>query len=92
MIDQDTLKKVAQISRLKLSEQEIQELQKDLNTILDYFSKINEIAAKGEEMYYVKAVRNAVRKDLPRKCDKDEKIRKAFNKKQENWLLAPRSL
>lgn len=68
LIDEETLKKVAQISRLKLTEQELSELQKDLNTILEYFSQINEIEAKGEELYYVKDLRNAFRKDAPKKA------------------------
>lgn len=93
MIDEQTLDRIAEISRLKLSAQEKSELQKDLSSILQSFSKIREIEARGKELYYVRKVVNALRKDKARKKEEEAKgIRSQFNKREEEYMIAPKSL
>ena len=48
-IDKETVKHVAFIARLMLSEKEISKFSKDLNDILDAFSVIDDVHAEGVE-------------------------------------------
>ena len=93
VIDDATLTRISEISRMKLSEGERGELRRDLNGILGYFSLINEIEAAGEELYYIKAVESRPRPDKPIACEEAGAIRTQFAKKKESGeMLAPKSL
>ena len=93
IIDDATLSRIAEISRLKLSEGERPGLRRDLNGILEYFSLINEIEAKGKELYYVRDFKTAPRKDEPAECGEAPAIRSQFvKKKAAGEMLAPKSL
>ncbi|OIO26348.1 hypothetical protein AUJ14_02000 [Candidatus Micrarchaeota archaeon CG1_02_55_22] len=92
VIDEQTLERVAQIARLKLSPEESIALKKDLNSLLDYFSKINEIEAKGEELYYINSPKSVRRKDEPVPCKAAPALRKEFAKQKDGYLLAPKNL
>ncbi len=43
MITEKEIEKIATLSRLKLTEEELKKFQKDISNILDYANKINEI-------------------------------------------------
>ncbi len=93
VIDDATLSRIAEISRLKLGEAEREALRNDLNEILGYFSLIREIEEKGEELYYVKPVESKPRKDEPLACDEAPAIRSQFARRKESGeMLAPKSL
>ena len=92
-IDPQTLSRVAEIARLKLSDEDCRAFEKDLNSILDSFSLINEIQAKGEGLYYVREVQSLLRKDAAKQFDGAAEIRGQFSKrKQSGEMLAPKSL
>ena len=64
MITQDEVKHVAQLSRLKLSEDEIQRFTKDLGNILDFFKDLEEVDTSGvAETSQVTGLVNQTRKD-----------------------------
>jgi aspartyl-tRNA(Asn)/glutamyl-tRNA(Gln) amidotransferase subunit C len=92
LIDKKTLLRIAEIARLKLGEQEQEEFQRELAQMLEFFSKINEIEAKGEELYYVREKANVLRKDSAKKSGRDEKIRALFTKQEDGCMIAPKSL
>jgi len=92
VIDEQTLERVAQIARLKLSPEESVSLKRDLNSLLDYFSKINEIESKGEELYYINSPKPSRRKDEPSPCTSAPALRKEFAKQKDGYLLAPKNL
>jgi len=43
MINIEEVKHIAQLARIKFSEKELKDLQKDLSSILDYFHKLEEV-------------------------------------------------
>lgn len=91
-ISGEELSKVANIARLKLSDSEAASLKKDLNSLLDYFSKINEIEGKGKELYYVKESAASPREDEEGSCREAEAIRKGFAREKDGYMIAPKSL
>lgn len=92
-VDEKTLKRIAEISRLKLGEEELEKLSAEINEILKYFSRIGEIEERGEEAYYVRREKGVPRKDVYEdKGDKPNAIRKGFSREEEGFMLAPKSL
>ncbi|MCX6767292.1 MAG: Asp-tRNA(Asn)/Glu-tRNA(Gln) amidotransferase subunit GatC [Candidatus Micrarchaeota archaeon] len=93
LIDAPMLRKTAEISRLRLDEKEAKEFQADFAEILDYFSRIAEIEARGKELYYVRDANTVLRKDAPEQREGEaEGVRSQFAKKDEGYMIAPRSL
>ncbi len=86
------LARIAQISRLKPSIEEAEALRKDLNSLLEYFSKINEIESKGSELHYVKKMDGAQRKDEPLEPAAAPAMRSQFAKEKDGFMMAPKSL
>lgn len=92
-MEEETLRKVAEISRLKLSQEELSSFAKELEQILSYFSKIKKMG-EGEAAHYGRELRNSLRKDEARECGKDEseKIVSNFCKREGRFLSVPKSL
>ena len=64
MIDTKTVKKVAEISRLNLSEKEAEKFSKDLSNILEAFEDLKNVGAKNiEPTFQPVEVKNVVRED-----------------------------
>ena len=91
MIDDETLSRIAEISRLKLEGKEKEELKKDLNLILQYFSQISELK-EGKELLHLRAEKAKLRKDAVKRKGNEGEIRKQFNSSEDNYLLAPKNL
>lgn len=91
--DEETLKKVAEICRLKLSEEEAASLKKDLESILEQFKVIQEVGGD-ERLYYVNEAANELREDeIKNKSEGEvEAIVGQFQKKEARFLVAPKSL
>lgn len=93
--DDETLKKVAETCRLKLSEEEAKALKKDLQIILEQFKEIQKAGEGAEEgLYYVNETTNELREDEVKKKDEKEteEIVKLFSKKDGRFMVAPKSL
>lgn len=61
MIEKKDIEKLAKLSRIKLSEPEIESLQKDVESILLYVNQINEVSVKEENTLPLN--RNVLRED-----------------------------
>ena len=92
-VSEETLKKVAEISRLKLSPEELSSFKKELEQILSYFSKIKSVG-ESEARHYGRDLKNSLRKDEVRECGKEEveRIVSNFGKREGRFLSAPKSL
>jgi aspartyl-tRNA(Asn)/glutamyl-tRNA(Gln) amidotransferase subunit C len=67
MIDRDQVLHVARLARLRLSEEEIERMPRELSTILDHIEKINELDLDSvEPTSHVVEVENVLRADEPR--------------------------
>jgi aspartyl-tRNA(Asn)/glutamyl-tRNA(Gln) amidotransferase subunit C len=62
MISKEEVKHIAKLSRLELTEKEIEKMQKDMSAILDYFDLLKK-APKAEEFSGKKISENIFRKD-----------------------------
>ena len=81
MISREEVLNLAQLARLKLSDQEVEGLQKDISSILDYVGQVSSVElSKNKE---VPLVHNVMRADSPRDVadqltGKEESLRAAF--------------
>lgn len=66
-IDQDTVDKIAHLARLELSDAEKQETIKDMNRILTFMDKLNEVdTSTVEPLVYMNTDVNVLREDVVR--------------------------
>lgn len=63
MITKEEITKLANLARIKLSENEKKELQKDMEQILDYFKKLQTLNTEGSEEFILTQNLNEFRKD-----------------------------
>ena len=63
-ISEQEVKKIAELSRLSLSSEELKKRTKDMNNILNYMDTLNEIDTENvEELYNVNDMKNSLRED-----------------------------
>ena len=63
-ISEQEVKKIAELSRLSLTNEELKKRTKDMNNILDYMDTLNEIDTENvEELYNVHDINNSLRED-----------------------------
>jgi aspartyl/glutamyl-tRNA(Asn/Gln) amidotransferase C subunit len=93
LMDAATLKKIAEICRLRLEEKESKEFLSEFEEILANFSRITEIEARGRELYYVRKTSTVPRKDVPEKrAGEAEGIKSQFARSEDDYMLSPRSM
>lgn len=64
-IDKDTVAKIAHLARLEVTEQETETLVGDMNKILDFMAKLNEVNTDNvEPLIYMTQEVNALRDDV----------------------------
>ncbi len=90
-ISLETVLHVAEIARLRLSESEAKELEKELNQILNEFSKIGEIHEAGAETHYIHKPAARLRKDAVKKTDASPLVSQ-FAKSEDGFMSSPKSL
>ena len=74
MISKEEVQKIAKLARLELTGEEIEKMQKDLSSILDYFEILKK-AKKGKTVSKVAEGKNEVREDVSKERD-DELVGK----------------
>ena len=63
-VSEQEVKKIAELSRLSLTNEELKKRTKDMNNILDYMDTLNEIDTENvEELYNVHDMNNSLRED-----------------------------
>ena len=67
MISKDDVRYIAHLSRIHLQDEEVEQLTKDLESILHYVEKLKKLNVKDiEPTSHVLALKNVFRKDVPR--------------------------
>ena len=75
MIDRDQVLHVARLARLRLSEDEIESMSRELSTVLDHIEKISELDLEGvPPTSHVIEVENVMRADEPRESMPLERV------------------
>ena len=75
VIDRDQVLHVARLARLRLHEDEIEKMSRELSTVLDHIEKISELDLEGvEPTSHVVALENVLRPDEERESTPRERI------------------
>lgn len=83
--------KVAHLARLEFKEEEIEKFRGDLNNILSFIEKLQEVDTDGvEPMYQVNNLSNVLRKDEIKKSLKKEEALKNAPQKDDGMFIVPK--
>ncbi|MBU0585889.1 aspartyl/glutamyl-tRNA amidotransferase subunit C [Candidatus Micrarchaeota archaeon] len=93
-IDKETVRKMAELSRVNLSESEVVQLEKEFAEILSYFSSIQTLSKEGSKLSYVSESNGESRNDnVGKKNEKEaDAIVEQFAQKDGRLMLAPKTL
>jgi len=90
-IDEEAVDKIAHLARLELSGDEKQEMIKDMNKILGFMDKLNEIDTSGvEPLVYMTNEVNAFREDVVKQEITHEEALKNAPKTDGSYFLVPK--
>ena len=90
-IDRTEVEHVALLARLKPDESEIEKLTEQLNRILNYMDKLNELDTQGlEAMAHAQPIHNSFREDVAKpSLDPDSSLANA-PERNETFFIVPR--
>ena len=92
-IDQDQVRKVAKLSRLDLTEAEVEEFTGQLSAILDYVEKMNELDTSGvEPLAHCLPVSNVLREDVAKESLGTEKVLANAPQRDDEFFKVPKIL
>ena len=92
-IDQTQVRKVAKLSRLELTEAEVEEFTGQLSAILDYVEKMNELnTAEVEPLAHCLPVSNVLREDSPGESLGTERVLANAPQRDEEFFKVPKIL
>ncbi len=90
MIDRDTVLKVAELARLKLTEEEIELYSKQLKDILEFVNTMNEVNTDNVEPFVLEFEETPLREDTPGKTLPREEIEKNAPEFENGFFVVPR--
>jgi aspartyl-tRNA(Asn)/glutamyl-tRNA(Gln) amidotransferase subunit C len=90
-IDHDTVKQVALLSRLSLTEKELKLYSSQLASILSYISKLNELDTSGVQptSHAIAGLKNVFRKDTPKPSLAAEDALKNAPSREDGFFRVP---
>ena len=98
-MDIQTVRQISEVAKIKMAEDEMATVAKEMAQLLDHFKSVQEIRAgetsEGEQKSgYMHGIVNTYREDEVFESDEQTKeaIRKEFTKENGNLLIAPKSL
>lgn len=91
IIDKQTIHKVADLARIAVKDEEIEALIPDMNKILTFMEKLNELDTKGvEPLVYMNAEENVWREDrVKQEIDVKDGLKNAA-RHNESFFLVPK--
>ena len=97
-MDIETVRKISEVARLHLTEDELKELSSEMDELLGHFKSVQDIkpskSSHAKESHYMHDLKNTMRDDTMVACDPTvtEAIRKEFTKSEGKHLTAPKSI
>ncbi len=87
MISKEEVIHIAKLARLELTDQEIENMQKDLSSILDYFKLLNKVKS-GKQKTQQKETKNVLRKDeaMPKTASLANNLVQAAPDKKDGYI------
>lgn len=90
-VDRDTVKRVARLARIAVSEDEAEALKTELNAILGFVEQLNEVDVTGiEPMTAVVAMEMKKRTDIVTEGDQAEKIVANAPAREDSFFVVPK--
>ena len=90
-IDEKTIKKIAKLARIRISDDDIVSLQNDLNRIVGFVDKMSEISIeKVEEFRFGETSLSEMRIDEETKENNAEQILSNTKNKKEDFFVVPK--
>ena len=90
-LDTNTINKIAKLARIKLSQEEVKDLLKDINSILDWVEQLNEVDTdKVEPLANISSSSLPLRKDESQDINSSEEILQNSPDKLENYFVVPK--
>ena len=90
-IDTETVLKIARLSRIKITDSESSDIQKDLNRIVEFVKKLSEIDIKGTgEFNFGETYLKDMRQDNVTINDATDDILKNTKSKNQNFFTVPK--
>lgn len=92
IISREKIEHLARLALIDLSEEEKENISKQLNNILDYFQKLNELDTSNIKptRHVIDGLKNVFREDIPGKSLTQEEALKNAREKQNGFFKAPR--
>ena len=90
MIDDGVVRHVANLSKIEVDDDEIQEFKRDFERIIEFFNRLDEIDPDVEPTYNVIPLKNIMREDEPKKPLDREKVLANARFKEEGYFKGPR--
>lgn len=92
-IDDATIEYVGILAKLELSGEEKEQAKKDMESMLDYVDKLNELDTSSvEPMSHVFPVKNVFREDVVTNGDESEDTLKNAPEAQDNAFVVPKTI
>ncbi|MHA1273650.1 MAG: Asp-tRNA(Asn)/Glu-tRNA(Gln) amidotransferase subunit GatC [Promethearchaeota archaeon] len=90
----ETIDYISKLALLELSEEEKELFAKQLNDIINYFKKLNDLDTDNIKpmTHPIETLKNVFRKDIPQKSLSNEEALKNAQHKQDGYFKAPRIL
>jgi aspartyl-tRNA(Asn)/glutamyl-tRNA(Gln) amidotransferase subunit C len=90
-ISQETVKYVADLSRIELTPEELEKLSKQLQTVLGFIDQLNRLdVAHIAATSHILPISNVLRKDEPRESLPIEKTLACAPQKKNNFFVVPK--
>ena len=90
-IDEKTIKKIAQLARIRIGDDDINELQNDLNRIVGFVDKMSEVnIEKVEEFRFGETSLSEMRIDKAEEENNSEQILSNTKNKKEDFFVVPK--
>ena len=90
-LDTNTINKIAKLARISLSEQEANDLLKDMNSILDWVEQLNEVDTDSvEPLANISSSTLPKRKDEAKDINSSDEILKNSPDKLEGYFAVPK--
>jgi aspartyl/glutamyl-tRNA(Asn/Gln) amidotransferase C subunit len=88
MITKEEVKHIAKLARLELSEKEVEKMQKDLSSILDYFDVLKKAPKVVKPVKVTKVMENELRRDVvvPRPASLANNLVQQAPQKKEGYI------
>ena len=92
-VDRKLLEHVAQVARLKLTEEEIKKFLPQLKEVLEFFSKLQEVDTENvKPSFHPVELKNVMREDSEKKCLTQDEALSLTEHKKDGYFKGPRAI